>query len=91
MSGMAPLAISVIVGSTLRIALANRLCLASNCVRDIAPYCQSPHASLPMFQNFTRNGSGWPLAARIAPIACWPGYWSIRPIQRPTTRRQCRR
>ena len=67
-SGMAPPAISLMVGSTLRMALANRLCLSSNCSADMGPICQSPHGSLPTPQNFTLYGCGWPLAARHLPI-----------------------
>src|ERR1017187_9179638 len=61
-SGMAPLAISLMVGSTRRMAWANRLCLSSNCASGITPNDQSPHISLPMPQNLTPYGSGWPFS-----------------------------
>src|ERR1035438_9442022 len=67
-SGMAPPAISLIVGSTLCMALAKSLCLISNCSTDVWPNCQSPHGSLPTPQSFTSYGCGWPLAARQRPI-----------------------
>src|ERR1017187_6524944 len=67
-SGMAPPAISLIVGSTLCMALAKSLCLISNCSTEVWPNCQSPHGSLPTPQSFTSYGCGWPLAARCRPI-----------------------
>ena len=52
-STMAPDASSVMVGSFLRMALANMLCLMTYWFKGMCPNCQAPYGSLPIFQNFT--------------------------------------
>src|SRR6185436_2411086 len=64
---LSPTAISLIDGSTARIACAYRLKLRAYVSASEWPRTQSPQISFPTSQSFTPNGSGWPLAARIAP------------------------
>ena len=52
-SGMAPPAMSLIDGSTFRIALAIMLCFSTHCATGIAPNCHSPQGSFPTPQNWT--------------------------------------
>ena len=49
-------------------ASANWLCFLTYSSSGMWPSCQSPYISLPMPQNLTPYGSGWPLAARSLPI-----------------------
>ena len=48
-----PTAISLIDGSTARIASANWLCFSTYFSSGMWPSCQLPYISLPMLQNFT--------------------------------------
>src|SRR6185436_18668924 len=64
---LSPTAISLIDGSTARIACAYRLKLRAYVSASEWPRTQSPQISFPTSQSFTAKGAGWPLAARIAP------------------------
>src|SRR6185369_4103976 len=64
---LSPTAISLIDGSTARIACAYRFKLRAYVSASEWPRTQSPQISLPTSQNLTPNGVGWPLAARSAP------------------------
>src|ERR1035441_4800028 len=63
-----PDAIRVMDGSAWRIALANSLCFIMKYFVSVRPSCHAPQGSLPIFQNLTWYGSGWPFFARFAPM-----------------------
>src|SRR3954471_9274448 len=64
---LSPTAITLIEGSTARMAATYRVRFCAYVGASECPRTQSPQISLPTSQYFTAYGSGWPFRARMVP------------------------